>query len=285
MFRSVGSIIFGIISDRFGRKWPLVAAVLMFSVVEMGSGFVQTFQQFIAVRCLFGLFMGGVVGNASTTALEDSPLEARGLLSGLFLSNYAFGYLGATCLNFAFQNTTYGWRAVFWFTAGPSVLIALFRACLPETDAFLHAQKLRREETNTDSAARAFYKEIKPAFKEYWLLMIYLTVFCSITNFMSHGSLDLYPTFLGAQLDFAPIQITRTMVTANMGQILGSWCVGYLSNIFGRRTTIIFHAFVGGALIAPFVLVRNSGIRASAFWEFWYPSPPLPPLSPSFASA
>jgi MFS transporter, SHS family, lactate transporter len=271
MLRSVGAIIFGIISDRYGRKWPLVAAILMFSVVEMASGFVQTFEQFIAVRCLFGIFMGGVVGNASTTAMEDAPLEARGLLSGLFLSNYAFGYLGATCLNFAFQNTTHGWRSVFWFTAGPSVLIALFRALLPETDSFLHAQKLRREEMGTDSATQAFTKEIKPAFKEYWLLMIYLTVFCSITNFMSHGSLDLYPTFLGAQLGFSQIQITRTMVTANIGQILGSWVVGYLSNIFGRRTTIIFHAFVGGGLIAPFILVRNSGIMASAFWEFWYP--------------
>lgn len=88
--------------------------------------------------------------------MEDAPLEARGLLSGMFLSNYAFGSLGATCLNFAFQNTTYGWRSVFCFTAGPSVLIALFRAYIPETDPFLPAQKLRREETNTDFATRAF---------------------------------------------------------------------------------------------------------------------------------
>jgi len=271
MLRSVGSIVFGILGDRYGRKWPLVINVLLFSVVEMATGFVQTYSQFIAVRCLFGIFMGGIVGNASATSIEDAPFEARGILSGLFLSGYAFGYLFATIFNLAFENSTHGWRALFWFAAGPAVLIALFRAVLPETESFKHAQKMRKEGEGQDSATRAFLKTMGPSIREHWLILVYLIIFCSVTNFLSHGSLDLYPTFLSAQLGFAPIQVTRTMVCANLGEILGCIFTGYISSVLGRRLSIIGCCIFGGALIAPYVLTRNNGIMAAAFWQFWYP--------------
>ena len=270
MLRAVGAIIFGILGDRYGRKWLLVVNILLFSVVEMATGFVQTYSKFIAVRCLFGIFMGGIVGNASATSIEDAPFEARGILSGLFLAGYAFGYLFATIFNLAFQNTTYGWRALFWFASGPAVLIALFRACLPETESFKHAQRLRKQEDGYDSATHAFLKTMGPSIREHWLVLIYLIIFCSATNFLSHGTLDLYPTFLSSQLGFAPLRVTQTMVCANIGEILGCIFTGYISSVVGRRLSIIGCSILGGALIAPYVLTRNNGIMAAAFWQFWF---------------
>ena len=93
MFRSVGSITFGIAADRYGRRWPFVVNNILFIVLELGTGFCKTYKQFLAVRALFGVAMGGLYGNAAATALEDCPPAARGLLSGMLQQGYAFGYL------------------------------------------------------------------------------------------------------------------------------------------------------------------------------------------------
>src|SRR5579871_4138114 len=185
MFRPVGAALFGIAGDRFGRKWPFVLNILLFSAVELATGFVQTYTQFIAVRSLFGLFMGGIVGNAEATAIEDSPIEARGVLSGLFLSGYGSGFLLATLFNMAFQNTAHGWRALFWFSACPAVLIAIFRAVLPETLAFRHAHHLRTSGHKNVNATRAFLHTMGVSIREHWIILIYLIIFCSATNFLS----------------------------------------------------------------------------------------------------
>lgn len=268
MFRPLGAIVFGIAGDRFGRKWPLVVNILLFSVVELATGFVQTYTQFIAVRCLFGIFMGGIVGNASATAIEDAPLEARGVLSGLFLCGYGTGFLLATIFNLAFEDTKHGWRTLFWFASGPAILIAAFRSVLPETEGFKHAHKIRSH--GRASATQAFVSAIGPSLREYWLVLLYLIVFCSGTNFLSHGSLDLYPTFLSSQLEFSKLEVTQTQVCAAIGQIFGCITMGYFSNMLGRRLTIIVCCIIGGALIPPYVLVQNKGIMAAAFWEQWY---------------
>ena len=113
MLRSVGAIAFGIASDRWGRKWPFVVNNILFIILELGTGFVNTYKQFLAVRALFGIAMGGLYGNAAATALEDCPEAARGLISGMLQQGYAFGYLLAVVFSRALVNTTsHGWRPV-----------------------------------------------------------------------------------------------------------------------------------------------------------------------------
>ena len=113
MLRSVGAIIFGIASDRYGRKWPFVVNNVLFIILELATGFCTTYESFLGVRSLFGIAMGGLYGNAAATALEDCPPEARGIMSGLLQQGYAFGYLLATIFFRALVNTTsHGWRPV-----------------------------------------------------------------------------------------------------------------------------------------------------------------------------
>jgi SHS family lactate transporter-like MFS transporter len=117
MLRSVGSIIFGLAADRYGRKWPFIINNVLFIVLELGTGFCQTYEQFLGVRALFGVAMGGLYGNAAATALEDCPEEARGIISGMLQQGYAFGYLLATVFARAFVNTVgHGWRPVSLLT-------------------------------------------------------------------------------------------------------------------------------------------------------------------------
>lgn len=171
---------------------PFVVNNLLFIVLELGTGFCQTYQQFLACRALFGIAMGGLYGNAAATALEDCPQAARGIISGLLQQGYAFGYLLATAFARGLVNTTpHGWRPLYWFGACPPVLIIIFRLCLPETQAYQKRVAIREQQA---SVAGTFIAEGKVALKKHWLLLIYLVLLMAGFNFMSHGSQDLYPT-------------------------------------------------------------------------------------------
>jgi SHS family lactate transporter-like MFS transporter len=286
MFRSVGSIVFGIASDRYGRKWPFIINNLLFIVLELGTGFCQTYQQFLACRALFGIAMGGLYGNVAATALEDTPEPARGLISGMLqqgvsvdsfpiiqkvradhTQQYAFGYLLCAALSRGLVDTTsHGWRPLFWFGACPPVLFIIWRLMLPETQAYQERQRLR-EEAGADGKGKVFIKEGKVALKHHWLLLVYLVLLMAGFNFMSHGSQDLYPTMLENQLSFSKNKVTVTQVVANLGAMTGGSVVGFLSQSVGRRLSIIVCCIVGGALLYPYTFVRDSSIIAAAFFQ------------------
>jgi SHS family lactate transporter-like MFS transporter len=270
MLRSVGAVIFGILGDRFGRKYPYIANLVLLIILEMSTGFVQTFSQFLAVRALFGIAMGGMYGNASATALEDAPIAARGLLSGLLQEGYAFGYLLAAVFNLAITgHNPYGWRALYWFGAGPPVLLILWRLYLPETDAFKEMQKERRE-AGHENVAKGFIKQAGPTLRNHGFRLIYLVLLMAGFNFMSHGSQDLYPTFLQRQLGFSVGKTTVVTVVANIGAICGGAFIGHMSTFVGRRLSIICASLLGAAIVPAWILVRNNGIMAAVFFEQFF---------------
>lgn len=155
---------------------------ILFIVLELGTGFCNTYEQFLAVRALFGIAMGGLYGNVAATALEDCPERARGIISGMLQQGYAFGYLLATVFARALVNTTpHGWRPLFWFGACPPVLFIAFRLCLPETDAYIERQRVRSAGQNV---GKTFVNEGKVALKRHWLLLIYLVLLMAGMNFM-----------------------------------------------------------------------------------------------------
>ncbi|KAF5025951.1 hypothetical protein F66182_1986 [Fusarium sp. NRRL 66182] len=266
MFRAVGAIIFGIASDRYGRKWPFVVNNVLFVVLQLGTSFCQTYQQFLACRALFGIAMGGLYGNAAATALEDCPEEARGLISGILQQGYALGYL--LCAAFArglVDTTSHDWRPLFWFGACPPVLFIIARLMLPETKTYQERQRLRTA-TGEEGKGTAFINQGKVAIKHHWLLLVYLILLMAGFNFMGHGSQDLYPTMLENQLNFSKDKVTVTQVVANLGAITGGTVVGFSSQVIGRRLSIILCCVIGGALLYPYTFVRDSSIIAAAFW-------------------
>lgn len=214
--------------------------------------------------------MGGLYGNAAATALEDLPEEARGLMSGILQQGYAFGYLLATAFARGLVNTTsHGWRPLYWFGAGPPVLIILFRLALPETHVYEQRASVRRtaQASGGDSISHTFIREGRVALRRHWLLLTYLVLLMAGFNFMSHGSQDLYPTMLENQFDFSPNAVTVTQVVANLGAMLGGTLVGFLSQIFGRRFTIVVCSVVGGALLYPYTFVSSHAVIAAAFFQ------------------
>lgn len=268
MLRSVGAVIFGVASDKWGRKWPFIANLVLFIVLELGTGFVQTYEQFLGVRALYGIAMGGLYGNCAATALEDTPVEARGIISGLLQEGYAFGYLLCVVFTRAIADTSpHGWRALFWFGAAPPVLIIIYRMFLPETDTYLMQRQRDRDTGEREGVSQVFIKQGKHALKTHWLIFIYLVILMAGMNFMSHGSQDLYPTLLKAQLGFSEDASTVTNCVANFGAIAGGLFFGHLSEFAGRRLSIMICCVLGGALIYPWAFVRNNaGVNASVFF-------------------
>jgi len=209
--------------------------------------------------------MGGLYGNAAATALEDCPPAARGLISGMLQQGYAFGYLLATAFARGLVNTTpHGWRPLFWFGACPPVLIIIFRFFLPETQAFRDRQAVR---ANQGNLAGTFVSEGKVALRKHWMILVYLVLLMAGFNFMSHGSQDLYPTMLKNQYKFSPDAVTVTQVVANLGAMTGGTLIGYSSQIFGRRFSIIFICVIGGALLYPYTFTSSKAVIAAAFFE------------------
>jgi len=181
MFRPLGAALFGLAADRVGRKWPFIINNILLIIFELATGFCRTYEQFLAVRALFGIAMGGIYGNATTTALEDCPEEARGLLSGIFQSGYPFGFLLATIFWEAFNGRTpYEWRPLFWFGAGFPVLLIISRLFMPETDKYNNRRAARPE----GNSVEGILVEAREGLKKHWLLLIYLVLLMSGFGFM-----------------------------------------------------------------------------------------------------
>ncbi|GAA5809837.1 hypothetical protein MFLAVUS_003252 [Mucor flavus] len=260
MLRPVGALIFGALADKYGRRWPLMIDIVLFSVINMASGFAPNLPTFIALRALFGIAMGGEWGLGASLALEALPVEARGLFSGIYQEGYACGYLLAALANYAVVQTDSSWRVLFWVGAAFALLAVVIRIWVPESETFERQQEARKV------LGRSLWSEAKLAVKNHWLRMIYMVVLMAFMNFFSHGSQDLYPTFLIAQLEYTPTQQMATSVIMNIGAIVGGTLFGYLSNYFGRRFIIFLCAIFAGAFIPLWIYAPN--IYALQFGAF-----------------
>ncbi|CAO3639275.1 unnamed protein product [Cunninghamella echinulata] len=243
MLRPIGALIFGALADKYGRRWPLMIDIVLFSLINMASGFAPNLQTFIGLRAVFGICMGGEWGLGASLALETLPIEARGLFSGIFQQGYACGYLLATLVNYAIQSQGGSWRILFWVGAVFALLAIVIRFWVPESKSFEETQKARK------LLNRSIWKEGYLAVKKHWLRLIYMVIFAAFFNFFSHGSQDLYPTFLTIQLGYSEQEKTVTSVIYNIGAIIGGTLFGYLSNYLGRRFVVCICAIGAGAFI------------------------------------
>ncbi|KAJ4474154.1 carboxylic acid transporter [Lentinula lateritia] len=274
LLRSVGAVIFGIISDRYGRKYPLVFNLLLVCVLELGAGFVQTYSQFLGLRSVFGIGMGGIWGLAASTALENLPVETRGLASGVLQQGYAVGYLLAAVINlYLVPEQSHGWRALFWCAAGISAFAALVRLLLPESAVFLKTRedaRLREEKTGLPhggaTKTKIFLKETKKMLKAHWMLCVYAVLLMTGFNFLSHGSQDLFPTYIETSKGFSSHDATVMTIIGNCGAIAGGGIAGYVSQHIGRRLTIIIFVLLVACFIPLWIIPSSfSGLAAGAF--------------------
>lgn len=172
--------------------------------------------------------------------------------------------------------TPHGWRSLFWFGAGPPVLIIIFRQLLPETNHFQvtlaeraanHARTHAGSPARKSAAMRAFGCEAGSAIRKNWPILVYMVVLMTGFNSISHGSQDLYPTFLKSQAEMSPTMTTVITIVGQFGAIIGSTIVGFLSTYYGRRLTMMLSCVAGGAIVPAYILPRDKTLIASTFFE------------------
>jgi len=234
-FRPVGALIFGLMADRYGRRLPLMVDLVFYSVIEVLSGLAPDYTTFLVLRALFGIGMGGEWGVGASLAMEKVPPRWRGILSGLLQEGYAVGYLLAACAYFTVF-PTWGWRPLFFIGGLPALLAVFVRYRVKESAVW---QKTRQES----------WSGLGRAIASNWKLFFYLTALMMMMNFASHGTQDMYPTFLKEQRGYTPRQVAVIAIIYNVGALLGGIFFGRLSDRFGRRRGMMTALLLAIALI------------------------------------
>jgi SHS family lactate transporter-like MFS transporter len=228
--RPIGAFIFGRAADRWGRRPTLMVDILLYSVLEFASGFAPNLTVLIVLRALYGIAMGGEWGVGASLTMETIPPHARGFVSGLLQSGYPAGYFMASIV-YGVLFPYIGWRGMFMVGVIPALLVLYIRRTVPESPSWSKQAAAERGSTLA-------------VLKSHWRLAVYAVVLMTAFNFFSHGTQDIYPTFLQEQHKLTPHVVSVIAVVYNIGAICGGILFGSLSERFGRRRCIIIAALL-----------------------------------------
>ncbi|PLZ04429.1 MFS transporter [Burkholderia sp. WAC0059] len=228
--RPLGALIFGRLADKFGRRPTLMVNIACYAVLELLSGFSPNLTTFIVLRTLFGIAMGGEWGVGAALTMETVPPSSRGIISGVLQAGYPSGYLIASIV-FGVLYQYIGWRGMFFIGVLPALLVLYVRRNVPESPAWKAMENRQRP-------------GLLVTLKHNLKLSIYTIVLMTAFNFFSHGSQDLYPTFLREQHHFDPHTVSLITITLNVGAIVGGLFFGRVSEKIGRRWAIFIAALI-----------------------------------------
>ena len=228
--RPIGALIFGRLADRYGRRPILMLDVLLFSLFELLTAFAPSLWAFFLLRALFGIAMGGEWGVGASLALETIPPSLRGVVSGFLQEGYASGYLLASAV-FGLLYGLIGWRGMFIVGVAPALLILYIRTTVEESPAWQRVEPARRV---------SFLSVIK----DHARLIVFVVLLMTAFNFLSHGTQDLYPTFLEIQKGLGVQAVGTIAIVYNIGALLGGVVFGALSERIGRRRAIVLAALL-----------------------------------------
>jgi SHS family lactate transporter-like MFS transporter len=257
VMRPVGALLFGLWADRVGRRVPLMVNVSFYSVVGFLCAFAPNFTVLVILRVLYGIGMGGEWGLGAALAMEKIPKERRGFFSGLLQEGYSFGYLLATLASLLIlDGLGLSWRWLFAVSIVPAFITLIIRTRVQESEVW-EAARDRMRVTSTRIRDIVFSPVIVRRF-------VYLVLLMTAFNWMSHGTQDVYPTFLSATHNGGAGLSTETArwiaVIYNIGAIIGGLVFGTLSQRYGRRYTIVFCATLALPIVPLFAFSRTAAM-------------------------
>jgi SHS family lactate transporter-like MFS transporter len=248
-FRPIGGFVFGLLADRYGRRVPLMVNISVFAVAEILTGLAPNYISLLIVRAVFGIVMGGNWGVGASLAMEGAPAGRRGVLSGLLQEGYAAGNVLAGLSYFLFFGR-FGWRPLFFLGPLPAIALVLFiRFRVKESVVW-------QKQTSRKASWSAQCREVFA----HWRLFVYLLLFMTMMLFASHGTQDMYPTFLQRQWHFTPERRAAITAFSGIGAILGGIIFGHISDRIGRRKAIVIAFSLGVLLVSVWAYAPNQTV-------------------------
>jgi SHS family lactate transporter-like MFS transporter len=236
----LGALIFGLAADRFGRRPTLMVDILLYSAFEFASGFAPNLTVLLILRFLYGIAMGGEWGVGASLTMESIPPKARGVISGILQAGYPSGYLIASVV-YGLLFDLIGWRGMFMVGVLPAFLVLYIRTSVDESPVFLARSHLQDE------------PGLFQILRRHASVFIYAVILMTAFNFFSHGTQDLYPTFLQLQRHLSVGTVSIIAIVYNIGAIIGGITVGALSETIGRRRAIAMSALLALPVIPLWV--------------------------------
>ncbi|MBM2819409.1 MAG: permease [Nitrosarchaeum sp.] len=266
IMRPVGSIVFGIYGDKFGRKKSMIITILGFSVATFAVGLLPTYALvgvlapilLIMVRLIQGIFAGGEWGSGAVLTIESVPKQKRGLVSGFLQSGFSFGFFLAAV---SFQITTIafpgqmfeeiGWRILFFTGIIPGFVALFVRISMEESPLWVRKNKEGGlEKTPLRSIIFGIHR------KEFLLCATIMTGLV----YMYHGSISILPTYLGQFGNFQKEQVALIMIYATASSWIGMILTGWLSQKIGRKKSMLIFVFASILISIPLasVILENA---------------------------
>jgi MFS family permease len=248
IMRPLGSVLFGIYGDKFGRKKAMIITILGFSVATFAVGLLPTYASvgifapllLVLIRLIQGIFAGGEWGSGAVITMESVPKQKRGLLSGFLQSGFSFGFLLAAI---AFQIITitfpgeafeeWGWRILFFTGIIPGFVALFVRFSMDESPLWI--QKNRNHALEHSPLRIALAKAHRREF---------LLCACIMTGlvYMYHGSISILPTYLQQFGGFEKGHVAQMMIFATASSWVGMVVTGWLSQKIGRKKAVLVFA-------------------------------------------
>jgi len=301
-FRPIGAFVFGLLADKYGRRIPLMIDVVAYSIIEVASGFSPNFTTFLILRALFGIAMGGEWGVGASLAMESVPAKWRGVLSGVLQQGYAVGYMIAAAAYF-FVLPHFGWRAMFFVGGAPALLALFIRSKVKESEVWEKTRRKDWSHLWRQVRSHAFFYVLAAVAVTglayvvtasfvatnagiavvfigallisfmadmtwkvaagHRAMFAYLVVFLTFMGFCSHGTQDLYPTFLKVERGFTAQGAAIMTIIANAGAIVGGTIGGLFSDRIGRRKSMIVSLLFGIIVIPLWAFSPSTALLAA----------------------
>ena len=239
----VGGIVFGALSDRYGRVRVLTWTIVLFAVFTGLCAIAQGYWDLLIYRTIAGIGLGGEFGIGMALAIEAWPAKHRAKAASYVALGWQVGVLAAALLTPVLLPHI-GWRGMFVVGIFPAFVAWYLRTRLHEPEIF--SQKQIELSTQKISKLESFQLLIKD--KATTKVSLGVVVLTSVQNFGYYGIMIWMPNFLSKQLGFSLTKSGLWTAVTVCGMMAGIWIFGRLADRIGRKPSFLL--FQLGAVIS-----------------------------------
>jgi MFS family permease len=240
---ALGGVLFGILSDRYGRKTVLQWTILTYSIGTFLSGLANSLWLLMFFRIITGLGVGGEWGTGQTYVSETFPPKMRGRYGAYMQTGAPIGIALASVIG-GFLAPSIGWRACFFISVLPALLVVFIRKSMAESDLWLERKKILTQQPAAVIIAERqnkFLLLFSPAYRRIFLLCLVLAIFDMSAYWFTYSWL---PGYLHQQREFSMAKSALWMLVTQSGGFLGYFTFGFVADRLGRRPAYTIYSFV-----------------------------------------